>query len=129
SIPATALVDEALFDAAQEQVRENRTRAREGRRHPGYSSPGPHVLQFQADMHITQKAATTRRWQTALSIIFTTAAPALTAIDSAGGGYAQIRKSEVHLLESAVWAEVRALLESPKRLEERVQTAPGRDQN
>src|SRR5215831_14834143 len=36
SIPVPALIDEVLFDAAQAQLCENRTRAREGRRHPGY---------------------------------------------------------------------------------------------
>ena len=35
SIPVPALVDESLFEAAQEQLRENRTRARQGRRHSG----------------------------------------------------------------------------------------------
>ena len=35
SIQVPEPVDESLFDAAQEPLREDRTRAREGRRHPG----------------------------------------------------------------------------------------------
>jgi hypothetical protein len=48
-----------------------------------------------ADMHITPKGCGNEALADNLSIIFTTAALALTAIDSAGDGYAQIRKSEV----------------------------------
>jgi len=39
-MPAPAIVDTALFAAAQEQLRENRTRARLGRRRPGYLLQG-----------------------------------------------------------------------------------------
>jgi site-specific DNA recombinase len=39
-MPAPAIVDPALFAAAQEQLRENRTRARLGRRRPGYLLQG-----------------------------------------------------------------------------------------
>jgi hypothetical protein len=46
-------------------------------------------------MHITLKGCDNEVLADNLSIIFTTAALGLTAIDSAAGGYAQIRKSEV----------------------------------
>ena len=39
-IPAPAIVDKALFAAAQEQLRENRSRARVGLRRPGYLLQG-----------------------------------------------------------------------------------------
>jgi len=39
-MPAPAIVDKALFDAAQEQLRENRTRARLGPRRPGHLLQG-----------------------------------------------------------------------------------------
>jgi site-specific DNA recombinase len=39
-MPVPAIVDGALFAAAQEQLRENRTRARVGRRRPGYLLQG-----------------------------------------------------------------------------------------
>ena len=47
-----------------------------------------------ADMHITPKGCDNEALADNLSIIFTTAAPALTVIDSAGGGYARIPRSE-----------------------------------
>jgi hypothetical protein len=39
-MPAPAIVDKALFDAAQGQLRENRTRARLGPRRPGHLLQG-----------------------------------------------------------------------------------------
>ena len=39
-MPAPAIVDKALFDAAQDQLRENRTRARLGPRRPGHLLQG-----------------------------------------------------------------------------------------
>jgi hypothetical protein len=39
-MPAPAIVDQSLFAAAQEQLRENRIRARLGRRRPGIFSKG-----------------------------------------------------------------------------------------
>lgn len=39
-LPAPAIVDNGLFNAAQEQLRENRTRARLGMRRPGYLPQG-----------------------------------------------------------------------------------------
>ncbi len=40
SIPVQALIDDQLFAAAQQQLRENRRRARQGRRRPGYLLQG-----------------------------------------------------------------------------------------
>jgi hypothetical protein len=39
-MPAPAIVDKAMFDAAQEQLRENRTRARLGIRRAGHLLQG-----------------------------------------------------------------------------------------
>ena len=39
-MPAPVIVDKALFDAAQDQLRENRTRARLGPRRPGHLLQG-----------------------------------------------------------------------------------------
>jgi site-specific DNA recombinase len=39
-MPAPAIVDKTLFEASQEQLRENRTRARLGERRPGYLLQG-----------------------------------------------------------------------------------------
>ena len=47
-----------------------------------------------ADMHITPKGCDNEALADNLSILFTTAAPALTVIDSAVGGYARIPRSE-----------------------------------
>jgi hypothetical protein len=92
SIPVPALVDEYLFDAAQEQLpRIARGRAKAG----GILVVFSRALRaaVAADMHITPKGCDNEALADNLSILFTTAAPALTVIDSAVGGYARIPRS------------------------------------
>lgn len=71
-----------------------------------------------ADMHITPRSCGNEAQADKSSIMFITVARVLTVIDSAMDLYAQIPKSGGDLLEATVWAEVCALLENPKRLED-----------
>jgi site-specific DNA recombinase len=116
TIPVPALVDADLFAAAQEQLAENRQRARQSRRGPQHLLQGLLVCAHCGHCYY----GTTKRWR-----------------DQQGGvreyGYYRCLGSEAYryggearcantplyrqALEEAVWREVRGLLEDPARLE------------
>lgn len=120
SIPTPALIDDQLFEAAQEQLRENRSRARQGRRRPGYLLQGliccPVCSYAYYGKTIRQRGAGKKRMD------FTYYR--CSGTDSyrfSDGAVCMNRQVRGDLLEAAVWCEVCALLENPHRLEQEFQ--------
>jgi site-specific DNA recombinase len=117
AIPVPALVDQAIFEAAQEQLAENRKRKRDGRRRPGWLLQGLIVCRrcgyaFYGKM--ARGLAGARR-------------PAdygyyrCTGTDAHRfGGQATCDNRSVRSdkIEQAVWQEVQAVLDEPGRLAE-----------
>ncbi len=117
SIPVPALVDESLFDAAQEQLRENRTRAREGRRHPGCLLQGLTCCSSCGYAYYAKRLRQRGAGRQLVDYVYYRC----TGTDGyrfSGGRVCSNTQVRGDLLEAAVWAEVRALLENPKRLED-----------
>jgi site-specific DNA recombinase len=117
SIPVPALVDESLFDAAQEQLRENRTRAREGRRHPGHLLQGLTCCSSCGYAYYAKRLRQRGVGRELVDYVYYRC----TGTDGyrfSGGRVCTNTQIRGDLLEAAVWAEVRALLETPQRLED-----------
>jgi len=117
SIPVPALVDESLFEAAQEQLRENRTRAREGRRHPGCLLQGLTCCSSCGYAYYAKRLRQRGAGRQLVDYVYYRC----TGTDGyrfSGGRVCTNTQVRGDLLETAVWAEVRALLESPQRLED-----------
>jgi len=117
SIPVPALVDESLFEAAQEQLRENRTRAREGRRHPGCLLQGLTCCSSCGYAYYAKRLRQRGAGRQLIDYVYYRC----TGTDGyrfSGGRVCTNRQLRGDLLEAAVWAEVRALLENPQRLED-----------
>ena len=116
-IPVPALVDEALFEAVQQQLSENRRRVRQSQRGAKYLLQGLIVCKQCGYSYygkpISNKAAKGKtRYYAYYRCIGTDA--------YRFGGQRICSNTQVRtdLLEVAVWREVRALLENPQRLEQ-----------
>jgi site-specific DNA recombinase len=117
SIPVPALVDESLFDAAQEQLRENRTRAREGRRQPGCLLQGLTCCSSCGYAYYAKRLRQRGAGRQLVDYVYYRCS-GTDGYRFSGGRVCTNTQVRGDLLESAVWAEVRALLETPKRLED-----------
>ncbi len=116
-IPVPALVDEAMFEAVQQQLSENRQRARQSQRGAKYLLQGLVVCKLCSYSYygkpVSNKAAKGKTRDYAY----------YRCIGTDGyrfGGQRICSNTQVRtdLLEVAVWREVRALLEHPQRLEQ-----------
>jgi len=120
SIPAPALIDDQLFEAAQAQLRENRSRARQGRRRPGYLLQGltccPVCSYAYYGKTIRQRGAGGKQ----MDFIYYRCS-GTDAYRFGDGAVCSNRQVRGDLLEAAVWREVCALLENPHRLEQEFQ--------
>ena len=114
-VPVPAIVDEDLFEATQEQLRENAARARQQRR-----SPGRFLLQGLAVCRrcgFAYCGITRRRSKSARGYSYYRC---MGADAHACGGQRVCSNARVRtdVLEGGVWQQVRELLEDPQRLEE-----------
>jgi site-specific DNA recombinase len=117
SIAVPALVDNSLFDAAQEQLRENRTRAREGRRHPGSLLQGLTCCSSCGYAYYAKRLRQRGAGKQLLENIYYRCS-GTDGYRFSGGRICTNSQVRGDLLEAAVWAEVRSLLENPQRLED-----------
>jgi site-specific DNA recombinase len=114
-IPVPALIDEALFEAAQVQLDENRKRKREGRRRPGWLLQGLVVCRRCGYAFYGKMARGPRGGQRPADYGYYRC----TGTDAHRfGGQATCDNRSVRSdkLEQAVWAEVQAVLKDPARL-------------
>lgn len=119
-IPAPALVDAALFQAAQSQLRDNRRRARLGQRKPGYLLQG---LTCCAICGYAYYGKTTRQ-RGAGHCLKDFCYYRCSGTDGYRFGGERICSNPQvrgEFLEAAVWREVCELLTNPRRLEEQHQ--------
>lgn len=117
SIPVPALVDESLFDSAQEQLRENRARAREGSRHSGFLLQGLTCCSSCGYAYYAKRLRQLGTGRQLVDYVYYRC----TGTDGyrfSGGRVCTNTQVRGDQLEAAVWAEVRALLENPHRLED-----------
>lgn len=116
-IPVPALVDEALFEAAQQQLSENRRRARQSQRGAKYLLQGLVVCKQCGYSYygkpVSNKAAKGKTRDYAYYRCIGT-----DAYRFGGQRICSNTQLRTDLLEVAVWKEVRALLENPQRLEQ-----------
>jgi site-specific DNA recombinase len=112
-----ALIDESLFDAAQEQLRENRKRAREGRRHHGCLLQGLTCCSSCGYAYYAKRLRQRGAGRQLVDYVYYRCS-GTDGYRFSGGRVCTNTQVRGDLLEAAVWAEVRALLESPKRLED-----------
>ncbi len=116
-IPVPALVDEALFEAAQQQLSENRRRARQSQRGAKYLLQGLVVCKQCGYSYygkpVSNKAAKGKTLAYAYYRCIGT-----DAYRFGGQRICSNTQLRTDLLEVAVWKEVRALLENPQRLEQ-----------
>lgn len=116
-IPVPALVDESLFEAVQNQLSENRQRARLSQRGAKYLLQGLVVCKICGyafyGKPVSHKAAKGKTRDYAYYRCIGTDAYRF-------GGQRVCSNTQVRtdLLETAVWREVRALLQHPQRLEQ-----------
>jgi site-specific DNA recombinase len=117
SIPVPALVDEALFESVQQQLSENRQRARQSQRGAKYLLQGLVVCKQCGYSYygkpVSNKAAKGKTRDYAYYRCIGTDAYRF-------GGQRICSNTQVRtdLLEVAVWTEVRTLLENPQRMEQ-----------
>lgn len=117
SIPVPPLVESTLFEAVQEQLSENRRRRRE--RQPGAS----HLLQglLVCDNCGYALSGMTTHYQTRAGPVHAYTyyrCPGTDAHRFGGERICQTASVAAPALDTAVWTEVRALLEEPARLEQ-----------
>src|SRR2546421_981300 len=116
SIPVPALVDEALFEAVQEQLQENQQRARIGQRGARYLLQGLLVCAccgyayYGKPISPSARKGNPRRYAYYRCI-------GSGAFPLRGGRVCFNKQLRTDLLEQAVWDEVCKLLEEPSRLE------------
>jgi site-specific DNA recombinase len=116
-IPVPALVDEALFESVQQQLSENRRRARQTQRGAKYLLQGLVVCKQCGYSYygkpVSNKAAKGKTRDYAYYRCIGTDAYRF-------GGQRICSNTQVRtdLLEVAIWTEVRTLLENPQRLEQ-----------
>ncbi len=114
-IPVPALIDEALFEAAQIQLEENRKRKREGRRRPGWLLQGLVVCRRCGYAFYGKMARGLRGNQRPADYGYYRC----TGTDAHRfGGQATCDNRSVRSdkLDQAVWAEVQTVLKDPTRL-------------
>jgi site-specific DNA recombinase len=114
-IPVPALIDEALFEAAQVQLEENRKRKREGRRRPGWLLQGLVVCHRCGYAFYGKMARGLRSSQRPADYGYYRC----TGTDAHRfGGQATCDNRSVRSdkLDQAVWAEVQTVLKDPARL-------------
>ena len=119
-IPVPALIDEALFEAAQGQLEENRKRKREGRRRPGWLLQGLVVCRRCGYAFYGKMARGRMSGQRPADYGYYRC----TGTDAHRfGGQATCDNRSVRSdkLEQAVWAEVQAVLKDPARLADEYQ--------
>jgi site-specific DNA recombinase len=119
-IPVPALINEALFEAAQVQLEENRKRKREGRRRPGWLLQGLVVCRRCGYAFYGKMARGLTGCQRPADYGYYRC----TGTDAHRfGGQATCDNRSVRSdkLEQIVWAEVQAVLEDPTRLTEEYQ--------
>jgi site-specific DNA recombinase len=118
-IPVPAIIDEHLFDSVQEQVEENKKRARAHKKGEIYLLQGLLVCKYcghaycggKRTKHYTQKVSIYLRYR-------------CTGTDAARFGGAKICTNKTvgaEAIESIVWEEVKKLLENPQRIFEEYQ--------
>ena len=117
TIPVPALIEADLFAAAQEQLAENRQRAREARRGPQYLLQGLLVCAACGYSYYGM----TKRWQDQLGVVREYSyyrCPGREAYRY--GGEARCATTPLYRqdVEDAVWRVVRGLLEDPAQLEQ-----------
>jgi hypothetical protein len=116
-IPVPALIDEALFDAVQQQLQENRQRARQSQRGAKYLLQGLLVCRQCGYAYygkpVSNKSAkgSTRNYAYYRCI-------GTDAYRFGGERICQNLQVRTDLLELAVWEQVQTLLENPQRLEQ-----------
>ena len=127
-IPVPALIDEALFEAAQGQLEENRKRKREGRRRPGWLLQGLVVCRRCGYAFYGKMARGLMSGQRPADYGYYRC----TGTDAHRfGGQATCDNRSVRSdkLEQAVWAEVQAVLKDPARLADEYQRRTAEAQN
>jgi len=119
-VPVPAIVDAALFRATQEQLQENRSRARLGRRRPGYLLQG---LTCCARCGYAYYGKTTHQMGAGHQMKDFRYYRCSGSDGYRFGGERICGNAQVHgeFLESAVWHEVCDLLTHPERLEHEYQ--------
>lgn len=114
-IPVPALIDEALFEAVQQQLQENRQRARQSQRGAKYLLQGLLVCQQCGYAYygkpVSHKAAKGKVREYAYYRCIGT-----DAYRFGGKRICSNLQVRTDLLEMAVWQQVQALLENPQRL-------------
>jgi site-specific DNA recombinase len=117
SIPVPALIDEALFEAVQEQLRENRQRARIGQRGARYLLQGLLVCASCGYAYYGKPISPSARKGNPRSYAY------YRCIGSDAYRFGGVRlcwnkQLRTDLVDEAVWNEVCKLLEDPSRLEQ-----------
>ena len=114
-IPVPALIDEALFEAVQQQLQENRQRARQSQRGAKYLLQGLLVCQQCGYAYygkpVSHKSAKGKVREYAYYRCIGT-----DAYRFGGDRICSNLQVRTDLLEMAVWQQVQALLENPQRL-------------
>jgi site-specific DNA recombinase len=116
SVPVAPLVDEALFRAAHAQLKENRSRARQGRRRPGYLLQG---LTCCARCGYAYYGKTLRQLGTGrqLKDFLYYRCSGSDAYRFGGERICSSSQVQGNVLETMVWREVSNLLMNPERVE------------
>lgn len=116
-IPVPALIDEALFEAVQQQLQENRQRARQSQRGAKYLLQGLLVCQQCGYAYYGKPVSN----KSAKGHVRNYAYYRCIGTDAYRFGGERICKNlqvRTDLLEIAVWQQVQTLLENPQRLEQ-----------
>ena len=115
-VPVPALVDEALFRAAHAQLEENRSRARQGRRRPGYLLQG---LACCAKCRYAYYGKTLRQLGAGRQMrdFFYYRCSGSDGYRFGGERICSNTQVQGNILETTVWSEVSKLLMNPQRVE------------
>lgn len=115
-VPVPALVDEALFRAAHAQLEENRSRARQGRRRPGYLLQG---LTCCAKCGYAYYGKTLRQLGAGRQMrdFFYYRCSGSDGYRFGGERVCSNTQVQGNILETTVWSEVSKLLMNPQRVE------------
>jgi site-specific DNA recombinase len=117
SIPVPALVDEALFEAVQEQLQENQQRARIGQRGARYLLQGLLVCACCGYAYYGKPISPSARKGNARSYAYYRCSGS-DAYRFGGVRLCWNKQLRTDLVDQAVWNEVCKLLEDPSRLEQ-----------
>lgn len=117
-IPVTPLVSQEVFDAAQEQLQENRRRARARKNAPPHLLQGLLVCKRCGHAYVRTATRTTRNGETSRQYNYLRC---MGNYHRRAGGISPMppcgnRAIELAALEEAVWNEVKGLLNNPARL-------------